>query len=847
MGISRSWRDAILALAPYIAALLGCFVILTWWLNSLHVDLKVNFVDGGDLFFYQLMAKSTINNGWFLHNDSLGVPFGMDVYDFPQTESVHMIIIKLLSLITQNYIVVFNIYTLLTFPLTAIATLFVLRHLGFSRGAALVVSMLYAFVLFHFHRVFSGHPFLGAYYLVPFIALVALWVYLDQGLYFSQDANKGRVIFHVFRRKTLFALAIGCLVGSSGVYYSFFSCYLLLVAGTIAAFGRRRIYPLLNAAIVIGVIVFTMLVNLTPNFIYTYKHGTNVGVAKRYSSQAEEYGLKMVQMLLPVSNHRLQPLARVRSAYDQSAPLNNENQDSSLGIIGAVGLILLLARPFVKPVAGDRSLLDGVALLNLSAFLLATIGGFGSLFSYLVSPGIRAYTRMSVFIAFFSFVMVAAVIDCFFRRYRGIVASRLIRPSLLTACLAIGLFDQIPQRLMFIGQDTIHAAKEHFCSDSSFVNEIESSVRPEAMIFQLPFQAFLEQGAVEGMDDYDHLRGYFHSKRLRWSYGGVEGRKAATWQARVASLPPQEMVKVLSLAGFSGIYINRSGYADGGVGLESELGRLLELEPKVSADVRLSFFSLSKYNDHLAQQLSSEELQAERQAALEVGPYLVIGNGFSPPEKGAGGLSRYCEPKAALQVVNESQLPETVELTLSCATIDGQPGALRLQSSLFSVHQTVTPEGVSFSQRFTLPPGRHKVRVTCDGPSNAPLRFVDLRLGDTPDKSKAEKTYLVDGCFQGTLDLVNGNTIAGWAWDSSRPNNRVAVDIYDGDTLLKTVPAEGIRQDLVEAKIGDGRHGFFWSPPARLKDGKPHSVRAKVSGANVELDGSPMQFRFVVP
>jgi hypothetical protein len=39
----------------------------------------------------------------------------------------------------------------------------------------------------------------------------------------------------------------------------------------------------------------------------------------------------------------------------------------------------------------------------------------------------------------------------------------------------------------------------------------------------------------------------------------------------------------------------------------------------------------------------------------------------------------------------------------------------------------------------------------------------------------------------------------------------VAVDIYDGDTLLKAVPAEQFRRDLVDAKIGDGEHGFFWN------------------------------------
>jgi hypothetical protein len=144
-----------------------------------------------------------------------------------------------------------------------------------------------------------------------------------------------------------------------------------------------------------------------------------------------------------------------------------------------------------------------------------------------------------------------------------------------------------------------------------------------------------------------------------------------------------------------------------------------------------------------------------------------------------------------------------------------------------------------------LPPEFELVPIDT-GAVMALYEIVNVRLKGTPDNSKAEKPYLVEPSFGSQLELVDGNTIAGWAWDSSRPNNRVAVDIYDGDTLLKTLPAGHFRQDLVEAKIGDGGHGFFWSTPASLKDGKAHSVRAKVSGTHFDLNGSPKQFRFVV-
>jgi hypothetical protein len=93
----------------------------------------------------------------------------------------------------------------------------------------------------------------------------------------------------------------------------------------------------------------------------------------------------------------------------------------------------------------------------------------------------------------------------------------------------------------------------------------------------------------------------------------------------------------------------------------------------------------------------------------------------------------------------------------------------------------------------------------------------------------------VEGC----VESADGEQIGGWAWDPHRPNRPLQVDIYDGDVLLATVPADQVRPDLVEAGKGDGRHDFNCPTPARLKDGKPHAVRVLDAETNVELADSP--------
>jgi hypothetical protein len=96
--------------------------------------------------------------------------------------------------------------------------------------------------------------------------------------------------------------------------------------------------------------------------------------------------------------------------------------------------------------------------------------------------------------------------------------------------------------------------------------------------------------------------------------------------------------------------------------------------------------------------------------------------------------------------------------------------------------------------------------------------------------------------FEGSLDVADAESISGWAWDSNLPWPASKVDIYDGETLLATVPANKFREDLLKEGIGSGQHSFVYATPAELKDGKAHTIRVTISGTDEELTGSPMTF-----
>ncbi|WP_164851396.1 putative Ig domain-containing protein [Larkinella soli] len=93
--------------------------------------------------------------------------------------------------------------------------------------------------------------------------------------------------------------------------------------------------------------------------------------------------------------------------------------------------------------------------------------------------------------------------------------------------------------------------------------------------------------------------------------------------------------------------------------------------------------------------------------------------------------------------------------------------------------------------------------------------------------------------FEGFLDKAECESIRGWVWDRNRPNTPLTVEFYEGSTLLGSSTAANYRSDLEDAGKGDGRHGYIFPTPDRLKDGRTHSITAKVQGTSYVLRNSP--------
>jgi hypothetical protein len=123
-------------------------------------------------------------------------------------------------------------------------------------------------------------------------------------------------------------------------------------------------------------------------------------------------------------------------------------------------------------------------------------------------------------------------------------------------------------------------------------------------------------------------------------------------------------------------------------------------------------------------------------------------------------------------------------------------------------------------------------------PHSILVRFANsnIALGNSPKMINCSTSV-----FEGFHDIADCNVIAGWAWDANQPNTPINVDVYfDNEAFISIqAPANQFRQDLLNAGIGNGVHGFSFPTPERLKDGLPHTVRIKFSGTNIDLSSTP--------
>lgn len=506
-------------------------VLVTLLILYRNVEITCPLNVSGDAMGVHYYAKLIDEYGVSLVGHRTGGMSGADMYDYPYSDTLSFLLVKTIGLFTDNPYFISNLFYFLCFFLAAIISAACMRYLKVGRIPAMALSVLYAFSPYIQQRY--GHMWLVPYFMMPVACVIAIDIMRDT-VHSYEEREKQKKHFYC-----MLFLAFCCAF--TGLYYAFFACALITVGMIILWLNRpvkgfkRYIYPFgYLAAVLTGVAV-----NVLPNALYHMIHGANPAgdLELRMPEEAEIFGLKLVELLLPQNSHRIPALAELTRVYTETRPLVNENRYSTLGIVAAVGLIISLVFLFRQKKEKE------ISYLNIAMILLGTIGGISSVATVVVDIPIRCYNRLSVVIMFLSLLQVALLLDVLGRKVQ-------ILPfiAIMGGIMVMGIYDQT-----FTYREMSYQGSPVESLDKG-LQEIEASVPEGSYVFQLPFSPWPTGNS------YRNFFGYLGTDTLHWSYGAYQGREESDWQARVASADVDSLVRQIKEAGYTGLYLDRASY-----------------------------------------------------------------------------------------------------------------------------------------------------------------------------------------------------------------------------------------------------------------------------------------------
>lgn len=579
----RSIKDVFISewkywLAGALFSFLLASVLLSGWPQGILPNISYPFRYDGDGLSHAWIGQRAIE-GWVNTNIRSGYPFGSSFLDYPGSDAANYLIIKFLGLLNGNFYAAINLYILLSFSAVFVASYCALAAIGLTRSFAFCASLLYAFIPFHFQRI--PHLFYMWYFVAPLFFYSAIYLYNQACHATNRTLVQWLVLFLSF-----------ALLSSFGVYYALFGVLILGTTALIIISQSASIKKGLSCYVAIAAIITGVLLNVAPNIYNTLAHGKNSEVASRSPAESEVYGFKFMQLVLPRPDHRVPAFAHATNKYNSSYPLINENTTSTLGVVSSVGFMLCLIA-FFRSAAGSKIdyRISVISIITVVLFLFGTIGGFGAVFSLIISASIRGWNRISIFIAFGSLTVLFTWLQITLSRY-SLGHKRTIFITCLSLAIGIlGIFDQTIPACVACNHNT----KDSFEKDRLFVKEIESLLPPLSAIYQLPYMGFPEVPQKFKLHTYDLAAGFLHSENLRWSYGGMKGREGDLFFRRLSEESIATQLAVIKRLGFSGLYIDRRGFEDNANALIETLSVDLKMEPDlIRSDDQALFYKLDR-------------------------------------------------------------------------------------------------------------------------------------------------------------------------------------------------------------------------------------------------------------
>lgn len=608
-------KSALIYACTIMTCLAGVFFVLKLWQRDLTVPFV--YVEDG---LGPLVEIKTLKDGQDIyHYNFYNAPYTYEESALYGVKGYNLFlpVFRFLLLFTDEIGLVVNIFYLSTYPLTAAAMLLVLRRIHVFTPVAIAGSILYAFLPYHFLRS-EMHLFVGTYLFIPLVTYGIIQLYRN-----SLGSETADVLI----------ITAGCiLLGASDIYYSFFAAILICFAGGVSCIRDKSCKNLIYTIGLLLCLIIPILINSWPAISHFESSDIHIFANNRSLWDIDRYGIRISQLLMPITGHRLNILAKLRDTFNGAGfEYLLETNMNSLGLYMSAGFLTGIWILFLGNTKknDNNGILMTSAKINLFVILLASIGGFNIFVGMFVTYYIRAYCRIVVFIAAFANIIIGLCLTGLVEKCKGNDNSRIrVLAGILSVFILIpGILDQTSEQYA-TGTDFNYVStfegeldelEEQYKSDKKFVKQIEQLVGPEQMIYELPFlSAYEMENNVfhTGQSHVDRLlRPYLHSDKLYWSYPYVGRSQSLAGKLNIdlGTIKLKEQVKAIAWMGFSGIYLDSYSFSKTDLKKTlTQIGKLTGANPIMSEQKDLYFFSLLDYREELREKLTEKEWQAEQ-------------------------------------------------------------------------------------------------------------------------------------------------------------------------------------------------------------------------------------------
>lgn len=606
----------------YIFLVFLTLIILIWALELEDKDLNVPFSYTIDAFGPLKEVKNLILGNGLYDMPQLAAPLGGTEELTIKGFVWHFFLLKILTLFFDEAGMVINLYYLLGFLFTSITAFWVARKCKISNPVSIVVGIVYTLLPYHFYKG-TFHIFYASYYLIPLACLVILNLICEEKV--SEDFFQNKKIAMVY------GIIISILVGLSDTYYGALFCILLFFSGVIGAFCNKKISCIKKSICYILLTGLSVVMAIAPTWLYTFFNETsNVFSSERSLFDIEFYSLKLSHLILPMHGHRIDFLNELRIAYDQNSVTAHESSYAALGILMTVGLVISVFCVFIKTKGRNSDIISSCGKINLFVLLVCSIGGLNVLIGLFLTTSIRSYARIVVFLAFFSALSIGLATDVLIN-WIPIKSKKNITIVISCFLICIGVFDQISPNFTKLGYYEVFSnsinrpykeIEKIYESDRAFIEKIEGIVDDGAMILQLPIvsNSIYDVYPNGSSGAYGVARPFLHSSgKTRWSQGAQKGDDNDRWLTILNTYQYKDIIKIASIVGFSGIYIDTIGFDKSELDiLLSYLNEVTEKKPIISDLGDLYYYDLTSYNAIISKSFG-DKLEESRNILLQLG------------------------------------------------------------------------------------------------------------------------------------------------------------------------------------------------------------------------------------